>query len=143
MREILFKAKDAKTKKWLEGFPVYFDAELGGEWYSCFIQTIRINYNGERRLGLLMPVIPETVCQYTGLTSKNGNKIWENDVVRKVDVTPLGWYRERIYKVSWDKEGYWLLTTTHGDGYLAAEFSGKQLERLGNIFDNPELLEGD
>jgi hypothetical protein len=43
--------------------------------------------------------------------------------------------------VSFDSLGCWLLTTEYGDGYWIAEFDREQLEVIGNIFDNPELLQ--
>lgn len=138
MREILFKAKDAKTKEWLEGYPVYFDAELGGEWYSCFIQTIGINYNGERRLGLLMPVIPETVCQYTGF-----KKMWEGDIVRN-----RGKWSENIGVIVFRNGRFmvdWRIRNKYSDKGISSRTDDlcADDEVIGNIFDNKELLEGD
>ena len=128
MREILFKAKRVDNGEWVEGDLIHsFDEE------NRFAIS---NASG------LYEVIPNTICQYTGLTDKNGNKIWENDVLNKVDTNALGWHRERKCKVSFDELGYWLLTTEYGDGYWIAEFDSEQLEGIGNIFDNPELLEG-
>lgn len=80
--------------------------------------------------------------QYAGKNDKNEKEIYEGDIVIKVDTTGLGWHRERKCKVSFDKWGCWMLTTEFGDGYMLGEFDSEQLEVIGNIFENPELLEG-
>ena len=80
--------------------------------------------------------------QYAGKNDKNEKEIYEGDIVKKVDTTGLGWHRERKCKVSFDKWGCWMLTTEFGDGYMLGEFDSEQLEVIGNIFENPELLEG-
>lgn len=79
--------------------------------------------------------------QYAGKNDKNEKEIYEGDIVKKVDTTGLGWHRERKCKVSFDKWGCWMLTTEFGDGYMLGEFDSEQLEVIGNIFENPELLE--
>ena len=139
MREILFKAKRIDTGEWVEGYLVkakwYLDEK---EMYViaptdvCFYPHCEISEWHEVDLN--------TICQYTGLTDKNGNNIWENDVLKKVDTNALGWVRERYCKVSFDKMGYWMITTEYGDGYWICEFESEQLEVIGNIFDNPELV---
>ena len=92
---------------------------------------------------------PSTICQCTGLKDKNGNLIWENDVVKCVDVNaeteffavvefgnPNGFY-------SW---GY-QLKHIYGDEpnldillWIDIEEAGATCEIIGNIFDNPELM---
>ena len=133
MREILFKAKRKDNGEWVEGY-LYINGRNGKREILCYEKDVNI----ER---VTYEVQAKTVCQYTGLKDKNGNKIWENDAVKKVDTNGLGWHRERNCKVSFDKEGYWLLTTEYGDGYWIGEVDIEQLEVIGNIFDNPELLE--
>ena len=127
MREILFKAKTCNGE-WVEGLLAHKD----DKWYISNKAGRPFAYE----------VRPDTICQPTGLTDKNGKKIWENDVLNKVDTNALGWHIERKCKVSFDELGYWLLTTEYGDGYWIAEFDSEQLEAIGNIFDNPELWEG-
>lgn len=61
-------------------------------------------------------------------------------LLKKVDTNALGYHRERICTVSFDKDGYWKIMTTLGDGYWIAQFDEEQLEVIGNIFDNPELI---
>lgn len=138
-REILFKAKRIDNGEWVEGYYGIKGKETEVE-QNC-IMASTFNSNGKPDFYFNDYVIDKkTICQFTGLLDKNGNKIWENDVVHKADTSALGWCRERICIVSWDKWGYWKITTTFGDGYWIGEFDNEQLEVIGNIFDNPELL---
>ena len=75
MREILFKAKRTDTKEWVEGYP--FPSKPGGELNQM---TIFEDIPG----GLIMAAVeidPETLCEFTELTDKNGVKIFEGDIV--------------------------------------------------------------
>ena len=142
MREILFKAKRIDNGKWVEG---YYCKWLKGEriiTYSeketdCIITWM--SNGGMSRY----EVDPETLCQFTGLLDKNGNKIWENDIVKYEDdlvnmvkVDLIGW-----------NETHAAFTRLHrskmGLQYLYIdEFIASNSEVIGNIFDNPELLKG-
>ena len=121
MREILFKAKRKDNGKWVEG-----DAIHEPIWMS-----IRHEKNG---MSVRVPVDPDTLCQYTGLTDKNGQKIWENDIVRNEE-GDLGvqWFEEHAAFMIWNK-------TKNCVCYLA-ENDFSKIEIVGNEFDNPELLE--
>ena len=134
-REILFKAKRADNGEWVEGF--YF--EFKGETYIAEMrQTFMTTYYTEESVVdfnmRAYEVEAETICQYTGLTDKNGRKIWENDIIR------CG----RNIIVTWDEHfASWCLT---GKGWLCKHFFGESqnpedCEVVGNIFDNPDLLE--
>lgn len=126
MREILFKAKRDGSGKWVEG--CY--AECKGKTFI----GIGISIGIDAFKGFCTPVIrwfevdPETLCQFTGLCDKNGKKIWENDILRftQQDETKIG-----VIKYNAPIFTYFGLM----------RWSLYKDEVIGNIFDNPELLQ--
>ena len=128
MREILFKAKRIDNGEWVEGF-VFFDGPTE-HW------KIMANYNKED----IYIVEGKTICQYTGLTDKNGYKIWENDVV-KCNYNDYGEKGTYIGKVIFRKDTCtFVVTNGKSTDY---EWWNEEKEVIGNIFDNPELLKGE
>lgn len=129
MREILFKAKRIDNGEWVEGL-------LTVMWGQYHI----INPNDENTA---YSIDNDTICQYTGLTDKNGKKIWENDIVAFLDTyyTESGYAEmDCIGKVGWESEELCFYVT----GRLSAE-SWEVFQEcyvIGNIFDNPELMKG-
>lgn len=132
MREIRFRAKRKADGKWVEGNLFIPDIETAetaetetAETEVCIgTPTVRITY----------AVIPETVGQYTGLTDKNGNKIFEGDIV---DILTEN---EEIGVVAYDDGGF----LVNADGFCVDfinNINGTDVEVIGNIHDNPELLE--
>lgn len=87
---------------------------------------------------IAFPAIFETISQYTGLIAKNGKKIFEDDIVKgKVHRKGYG-YRDKVLQVIYD------LTTAKFALKDEYDFSDipNACEVVGNIYDNPELLEG-
>ena len=127
MREILFKAKRIDNGEWVEGY--YYkriqEKEIVDAIEKCDGTVYSIEY---------YQIKTETLCQYTGLTDKNGNKIWENDVV----YIPYAHLEDTYCKVIFTFGSFIgeLADGTH-DSILS-----RNAEVIGNIFDNPELLEG-
>jgi uncharacterized phage protein (TIGR01671 family) len=123
MREILFRGKR-----------VY-----NGEWAESKCPTATMSCGVER-----YDFIPETVGQFTGLTDKNGKKIFEGDIIRELDGSMDGIPRA----VCWD-EDYMrfdcpLVRKHWAYGFNACGLwlmQSKNIEVIGNIHDNPELLE--
>lgn len=69
-REILFKAKRKDNGEWVEGYHVYCRKRR----YILLILNKEIGF--DERENEWIEIDPDTICQYTGLTDKNGNKIW-------------------------------------------------------------------
>lgn len=82
-------------------------------------------------------VIPDTVGQFTGLLDKNGKEIYEGDIV----ANDFGNAYIVNMVVEWCTDGYWALHEIDGDDtmHFVADYL-KEIELIGNIHDNPELL---
>ena len=131
-REILFKAKIIDNDEWVEGYYVCLNAKQH-RIYTGYAETDCGHYYND-----FYEIDINTLCQYTGLTDKDGNKIWENDVVRN-EYERNGFQTLKIY-YSTENAKYVLM-----NGYgMFTDFDKLlgQLEVIGNIFDNPELLGG-
>lgn len=135
MREILFRGKlDERIDEWIAG-SLWYDSDSTAH-------IIGYRYWGEmskdESLSLELiswTVIPETVGQYTGLTDKNGTKIFEGDIVEILTEN------EEIGVVEYDDGGF----QVEADGFIVdfhTNINGTDLEVIGNIYDNPELIGG-
>ena len=140
MREILFRGKRTDNGEWFYGYYTnaryYLDKK---EMHIIFEQDVEVYPHSEFAGG--EEVIPETVGQYTGLTDKNGRKIFEGDIVVFAD-----FFDDKIHRgvVYWCDSAFWFdCTETEGDEgmYSLAYISVNVLEVIGNSYDNPELLE--
>lgn len=132
MREILFKAKRKDNGKWFEGYYQKRYDLLGNEEHLIFHAD---SYN----VWEYAEIDPETLCQFTGLTDKNGKRIWESDVVWLVYDG-----EEYIYQIVWDNSEL-DFKATNGEENYGSNFEYllccDEIEVIGNIFDNPELLQ--
>lgn len=149
MREILFRAKRIDNGEWAEGY-LFDDGMAEVEHY--FVGRIVVEpYKGAACddwdiTGIdFCEVNPETLCQYTGLKDKNGNRIWENDIVRtskfgKDDGNGHNYAGFDVFVVKWDDGGFALFNKWRRFNLRTDE---KSYEILGKVFDNPELLKGE
>ena len=123
MREVLFRGKRTDNGEWVKCSETYI-RDGDGIWLS------------DENLNVVT-VIPETVGQYTGLTDKNGARIFEGDIVKRV---PDG---ERAV-ISWLK--YFACFGLSFDGWCCGfddyDFSPNDFKVIGNIHDNPDILKG-
>ena len=136
-REILFKGKRADNGEWIEGYLFddglpkpkrFFVGEFGIYEYEGVSGQWAINRQD------IAEVDPDTICQYTGQKTMNDVRIWENDIVQ------IGWYKgvvkyeEGCFVIKWGNIK-WIRKD------IAYWISLGDFNTIGNIFDNPGLLE--
>lgn len=126
MREIRFRGKRTDNGEWVEGMLARYNPKL-------FEVANIVN-----ELDILVPVDIRTVGQYTGLTDKNGKKIFEGDIVEHHVQGDILVSRG---VVKWDnKDARWFLQLrSKHPGFTM--YKPDAYEVIGTIHDNPELLE--
>lgn len=129
MREILFRGKREDNGEWVYGNLIYRRI-----WKTdiCVIRVFDSGFDIYEEYD----VIPETVGQYTGLTDKNGTKVFEGDVLKGAWKTILTIFYDEItlsYRVK----------TSAGYDREPSYYGIEKLEVIGNIYDNPELMRGE
>lgn len=132
MRKIEFRGKTVDGGEWIYGDLIQMDDECyiqhteyvsQGEWDSSYTDCV-----GE-------VVDTETVGQYTGLTDKNGTKIFEGDIVEYITGKDFSNVAQIIFK-----DCQFLCKDIHNRMITQPAFMNVEFEVIGNIYDNPELL---
>ena len=153
MREIIFRGKRKDNGEWVEGSLILTTSTMEKPFIvdSCWCYSGSVDDEGYAKFEYLnaYEVIPETVGQYTGLTDKNGKRIFEGDIVawnneELDDIDGLPFEDElSVVQFCEERKGY----INRGiDIEFVDDFVGfdKNCYRvIGNIHDNPELLKGD
>lgn len=135
----LFKAKRTDNKECVLGSYVY---TFVPDKKSHVFGLTRENHFIVGENGNMVLIDKDTLCQCTGLKDKNGKLIWENDIVKDE--------HGNLYKAFWQNNYYqfsWICVSSEifqsgikWDLYVMRSF---EIEVIGNIFDNPELLESE
>ena len=125
MRDIEFRGKRTDNGKW-----VYGNLVRGCDEKYAYI----VEFGNKEICRNYVDVNPETVGQYTGLKDKNGTKIFEGDIGRR---------RDDIFLIDWSEEkaAFVMIFYDYICEILYLEEMWDDAEVIGNIHDNPELLE--
>ena len=128
MREILFRGKRLDNGEWVEGY---------------FVNLWLIHYQKHQPIitdnnAVSYDVDPSTVSQYTGLTDKNGKKIFEGDIVKTDKFSEPN----KQYIIKYDLQfGAFIGQDRYNLYFVTFDGDSGEFEVIGNIHDNPELLE--
>lgn len=130
-REILFKAKRTDNGEWVEGYYVkYQPCASRPEYVHGIVPTYASAL-------YMIKIDPDTLCQYTGLTDKNDKRIWENDIIRTFENDS----KDTLINIVKFIDGCFKVFKKH---YLPMNldcYEKSDLESIGNIFDNLDLLD--
>ena len=142
MREILFRGKRVDNGEWIEG---YF---LPGNERKSLHPCIFV-YLPETQSFECFDIDIDTLGEYTGLTDKNGTRIFEGDILGYSEQSELRYLNNVRFVVLYDNLNACFVVERYVNGNyklqkrLATFNPSKHLEVIGNVYDNPELLKGD
>ena len=130
MREIIFRGKDRMSGEWVYG-DLYQERHSDGTIKTTIVQPLSV-YN----------VDPDTVGQYTGLTDKNGNKIFEGDIIKVVSLHYETLGKKINGEIVYDRGCFWVerIDARGLKQSLSAAELENNIEVIGNIHDNSELI---
>ena len=154
MREILFRGKRLDNGEWVEGYLYEHEPALVGiasendvpepsKWFIA--RTGFADWNMPRPVEFV-EIDPSTVGQYTGLKYKNGKRIFDGDIIAvpyeedrdPVEGTFIYYENGKVY---FDETSFGWYVKFVGDALSLWEFDDCDVTIIGNIHDNPELLD--
>lgn len=135
MREILFRGK-AEDGKWVEGvfIPDCLESLKGQEVEWGFIKRHWLTGEFDNVQTETVEVVRKTVGQFTGLLDAYGEKIFEGDIVEVAG-------EDDYFEIKWDADRAFFTLESHDLIVTFDNYSGREVEVIGNIHDNPELVE--
>ena len=139
----LYRAKRIDNGELVEGFLIFEKDRAFIAHRVCEVMNSYSKTGEEYGFGNFIEVYPSTICQCTGLKDEDGKKIFEGDIVGYIDCTSTeNGYSEHYCRgrVAWDEEtaSFQVTERLSAESY---EVLDRECNVLGNIFDNPELLE--
>jgi uncharacterized phage protein (TIGR01671 family) len=133
----LFKAKRVDNGEWVIGnliTNVFFRLGQSIPYILCPDKAKYDCFEDFTEGNGIFEVRPDTICRCTGLNDKNSNLIWKNDIVKDTVIYGV---------VKWDYANARYVIDDRKDGYQDYSEWWQEIEVIGNIFDNPELLESE
>ncbi|MFQ8638750.1 MAG: YopX family protein [Acutalibacteraceae bacterium] len=134
MRKILFRGKHLNNGEWEYGYYCFLGP--AGKEKHFIIPTSASAFYG-------IEIDPLTLGQFTGLTDKNGKRIFEGDNCKVVQFDSNNCeYRSRTFLMEWIESGFGLYSRNDDDELVIFLGIGdtEDVEIIGNIHDNPELI---
>ncbi|MCH5210427.1 MAG: hypothetical protein J1F01_05620 [Oscillospiraceae bacterium] len=133
-RERLFRGKRVDNGEWVEGASINKQTDIHGKKHVYVgLPAVYKMYHHQETVEWV-EVIPETVGEYTGSPDKSGNKIFEDDIVRDT-------FNGEILFIKYLSE--YMRFVPVRKGIIFRIISNSRMEVIGNIHDNPELLNAD
>ena len=130
----LFKAKRTDNGEWVQGYLVYDNRDK----LHRIIMEIQYSTGTCITADNAPRVDSSTICQCTGLKDKNGKLIWENDIIKCKFCIAVAVWDKSEWRIKWVKDNIW-----RKDLHYWVVEDNQRTEVVGNIFDNPELLESE
>lgn len=144
MREILFRGKRLDDGEWVEGYYVHFQDFIRNRESHSITDGFGDSMpepNGYSFCASWEDIDPDTLGRYTGITDKNGKKIFEGDIIEDCNnrIGYVAWLPQECgYVVVWEKSDSRLGHRNRGSGY----YHDTTISVIGNIHDNPDLMKG-
>lgn len=141
-KEILFRAKrkgwqKAGKTEWIYGFYFCMHHDDGRTHMHHFIIPLNIDLSKDRKISeIQVEIDPNTLCQYTGETDRDDTRIYEKDICIIIRDEEDGYFT-----IEWDADTARYIILGTGEVVDFDNYYGRELEIVGNAFDNPELME--